>query len=54
MTRATRPFVLRTWLVAVGGQVAASPAVGVYPGTDLALITYYEAYDIHSATTQVE
>jgi hypothetical protein len=31
-----------------------SPAVGVYPGTDLALITYYEAYDIHSATTQVE
>jgi hypothetical protein len=32
----------------------ASPAVGVFPGTDLALVTYYEAYNIHSATTQAE
>ena len=32
----------------------AYPALGVFPGTDLALVTYLEAYDIHSATTSVE
>lgn len=32
----------------------AKPRLGVFPGTDLALLTYFEAYDIRSATTSVE